>query len=417
MLVKNLLLIPLMTLAVVAPSSAQVSDSSPITLNYSGGSRIKDLIDVEGARDNQLNGYGLVVGLAGTGDSKIDSTLQVISNSLKNYGINVDPKLIKSGNVAAVMVTADIPPFVKPGTRIDVTISSIGDSKTLQGGVLLQVPLQGADKTVYAVAQGAIAVGGFIGGQGGPGGATIQKNFPTVATIPNGAIVEREIPTQIVSNGSMNLMLREADFTSAARMAEAINRVFPNTAVARDSKTVNVLLPSEYNNYEVNFLATIGSIEVEPDTAARVVINERTGVIVATSNVRVSKVAISHGSLTISVASSLTASQPNAPFFGNSAAGQPLPNLNRQINEDRGNFGPTEGPLFGNVGGGQTVVLPSTTTNVNEQKGSLQIVEDSPTINDVAKALNSLGVSTRDMMSIFQSMKRAGALQAELVLN
>ena len=385
MLVKNLLLIPLMTLAVVAPSSAQVSDSSPITLNYSGGSRIKDLIDVEGARDNQLNGYGLVVGLAGTGDSKIDSTLQTIANALKNYGVNVPMDDIKSGNVAAVMVTAEIPPFVKPGTRIDVTISSIGDSKTLQGGVLLQVPLQGADKTVYAVAQGAIAVGGFLGGQGGAGGATVQKNFPTVATIPNGAIVEREIPTQIVNNGSMNLMLRDADFTSAARMAEAINRVFPNTAVARDSKTINVLLPPEYSNYEVNFLATIGSIEVEPDTAARVVINERTGVIVATSNVRVSKVAVSHGSLTISVASTLTASQPNGSFFGNSA--------------------------------GTTQVLNSTTTDVNEQKGSFKLVEEAPTIEKVATALNALGVSTRDMMSIFQTMKRAGALQAELVLN
>jgi flagellar P-ring protein precursor FlgI len=383
--VKNLVLIPLMALAVVAPSSAQVSDSSPITLNYSGGSRIKDLIDVEGARDNQLNGYGLVVGLAGTGDSKIDSTLQTIANALKNYGVNVPMDDIKSGNVAAVMVTAEIPPFVKPGTRIDVTISSIGDSKTLQGGVLLQVPLQGADKTVYAVAQGAIAVGGFLGGQGGPGGATVQKNHPTVATIPNGAIVEREIPTQIVSNGSMNLMLRDADFTSAARMAEAINRVFPNTAVARDSKTINVLLPQEYSNYEVNFLATIGSIEVEPDTAARVVINERTGVIVATSNVRVSKVAVSHGSLTISVASNLTASQPNGSFFGNSA--------------------------------GTTEVLNSTTTDVNEQKGSFKLVEEAPTIEKVATALNALGVSTRDMMSIFQTMKRAGALQAELVLN
>jgi flagellar P-ring protein precursor FlgI len=374
-----------MALAVAAPSSAQVSDSSPITLNYSGGSRIKDLIDVEGARDNQLNGYGLVVGLAGTGDSKIDSTLQTIANALKNYGVNVPMDDIKSGNVAAVMVTAEIPPFVKPGTRIDVTISSIGDSKTLQGGVLLQVPLQGADKTVYAVAQGAIAVGGFLGGQGGPGGATVQKNHPTVATIPNGAIVEREIPTQIVSNGSMNLMLRDADFTSAARMAEAINRVFPNTAVARDSKTINVLLPQEYSNYEVNFLATIGSIEVEPDTAARVVINERTGVIVATSNVRVSKVAVSHGSLTISVASNLTASQPNGSFFGNSA--------------------------------GTTEVLNSTTTDVNEQKGSFKLVEEAPTIEKVATALNALGVSTRDMMSIFQTMKRAGALQAELVLN
>jgi len=384
--VKNLLLPLALWLAIVSPLPAQVGDSSPISLNYSGGSRIKDLIDVEGARDNQLNGYGLVVGLAGTGDSKIDSTLQTIANALKNYGVNVPMDDIKSGNVAAVMVTADIPAFVKPGNRIDVTVSSIGDSKTLQGGVLLQVPLQGADKTVYAVAQGPIAVGGFLGGQGGPGGATVQKNFPTVGTIPNGAIVEREIPTEVVRNGAMNLMLRDADFTSAARMAEAINRVFPNTAIARDAKTVNVLLPNDYKDYPVNFLATVGSIELEPDTTARIVINERTGVIVATSNVRVSKVAVSHGSLTISIASTLTASQPNS------------------------------GPLIGNAAG-ETVVLPSTTTDINEQKGSFQVVEEAPTIEKVAAALNALGVSTRDMMSIFQTMKRAGALQAELVLN
>jgi flagellar P-ring protein precursor FlgI len=283
------------------------------------------------------------------------------------------------------MVTADIGPFAKPGSRLDVTVSSIGDSKTLQGGVLLQVPLQGADRTVYAVAQGPIAVGGFLGGQGGPGGATVQKNFPTVGTIPNGAIVEREVPTQIVQNGSMNLNLREADYISAARMAEAINRVFPNTAIARDGRTVNVIVPPEYSSYEVNFLASLGGIELEPDSVARVVINERTGVIVATSNVRVSKVAVSHGSLTISIASTLTASQPNAPLIGNAA--------------------------------GQTVVLPSTTTGVDEQKGSFKVVEEAPTIERVAAALNALGVSTRDMMSIFQTMKRAGALQAELVLN
>ena len=361
---------------------AQVSDPSPITLNSTGGSRIKDLIDVEGVRDNQLNGYGLVVGLAGTGDSKIDSTLQSIANSLKNYGVNVpDIQKLKSGNVATVMITSEIGPFVRPGSRLDVTVSSIGDAKSLQGGVLLQVPLQGADKIVYAVAQGAIAVGGFLGGAGGLGGATVQKNHPTVATIPNGAIVEREISSELVQNGSLNLMLREADYTSAARMAEAINRVFPNTAVAKDARIVNVIVPPEYNSYEVNFVASLGGIEVEPDSTARVVINERTGVIVATSNVRVSKVAVSHGSLTISIANNLSASQPGA------------------------------------FSGGTTAILPSTTTSVTEQKGGFKLVDEAPTIERVAAALNALGVSTRDMMSIFQTMKRAGALQAELVLN
>jgi flagellar P-ring protein FlgI len=378
---KHLLSISLAALVAAPMLPVRAQDQSPITLNYSGGSRIKDLASVEGARDNQLSGYGLVVGLTGTGDSKIDSTLQTIANALKNYGINVPQDDIKSGNVAAVMVTADIGPFMKPGSRIDVTVSSIGDADTLQGGVLLQLPLRGADRTVYAVAQGPIAVGGFLAGDGGPGGATVQKNFPTVGTIPNGAIVEREIPTEIVSNGSISFLLYQPDFTSAARMAEAINRVFPNTAIAQDAMAVNVLVPPEYSNYPVNFIATLGGIEVEPDTSARVVINERTGVIVATSNVRVSKVAISHGSITISIAQTLTASQPGA------------------------------------FSGGQTAVLPSTTTDVNQQKGSFKVVEEAPTIERVAAALNALGVSTQDMMSIFQAMKRAGALQAELVLN
>lgn len=378
---KKILSISFLVALIALPAFAQMGDSSPMILNSTGGSRIKDLIDVEGARDNQLNGYGLVVGLAGTGDSKIDSTLQSIANALKNYGINVPQDKIKSGNVAAVMITSEIGPFIRPGSRLDVTVSSIGDAKSLQGGVLLQVPLQGADRVVYAVAQGAIAVGGFLGGAGGAGGATVQKNHTTVAKIPNGAIVEREIPTEVVRNGALNLMLREADYTSAARMAEAINRVFPNTAVARDARSVNVIVPPEYNNYEVNFLASIGGIELEPDSVARVVINERTGVIVATSNVRVSKVAVSHGSLTISIASTLTASQPG-PFSN-----------------------------------GNTAVLPSTTTNVNEGKGSFMVVEEAPTIEKVASALNALGVTTRDMMSIFQEMKRAGALQAEVVNN
>ena len=182
--------------------------------------RIKDLTVVEGGRDNQLVGYGIVVGLAGKGDSKLSFTVQSIANALQRYGINVPANAIKSDNVAAVMITADIPAFSKPGTRLDVTISSIGDAKTIQGGTLLQAPLLGADETVYAVAQGALAVGGFVGGEGGPGGATVQKNHPTVGIISGGALVEREIPTTIVNNNSVELLLLNADFASAARMAE-----------------------------------------------------------------------------------------------------------------------------------------------------------------------------------------------------
>jgi len=344
--------------------------------------RIKDVSVVEGGRDNQLVGYGLVVGLSGKGDRRLSFTVQSIANSLQRFGVNVPPNTVNSNNVAAVMVTADIAAFTKPGARIDVTISSIGDAETIQGGVLLQTPLLGADEMVYAVAQGAIAVGGFLGGDGGPGGATVQKNHPTVGAIAGGAIVEREIAAQIVRDHSIELLLLNPDYASAARMAEAINAVFTGTALAKNPTSVNVCVPEPYRGYEVNFVASLGAIEVLPDTVARVVINERTGTIIATSNVRISSVAVSHGSLTINIASSLGVSQPNA--FAER---------------------------------GSTEVVRGTDTQVTEQKGGFSVVGELPTIQEVAAALNALGITTRDMMAIFQSMKKAGALQAELVLN
>jgi flagellar P-ring protein precursor FlgI len=362
-------------------SGAFAAGDIPFEPKAAASSRIKDLTSVEGARENQLIGYGLVTGLAGTGDGKVTQTIQSISNALQRFGINVPADLIKSGNVAAVMVTTDIAPSLRSGSRIDVAVSSLGDAKSLQGGILLQTPLLGADEIVYAVAQGAIAVGGFIGGTEGPGGATVQKNHPTVGTITNGAIVEREIPADVIKDNSLNLVLRNPDFTSAARLAEAVNQAFPNAALAKDSATVNVLIPKEYADYPVNFIATLGGIELQPDTPARVVINERTGTIIATSTVRISTVAVSHGALTISIASNVGVSQPNA------------------------------------FGKGRTVAVESTTTDVSEQHGGFSVVEESPSIERVAAALNALGLSTRDMMAIFQSMKKAGALQAELILN
>ncbi|MBK9990293.1 MAG: flagellar basal body P-ring protein FlgI [Verrucomicrobia bacterium] len=344
--------------------------------------RIKDLTLVEGGRDNQLVGYGLVIGLAGDGDSNAITTLRTVGNALQRYGLTVDSSQIKTKNAAAVMITADIGAFLKNGSRIDVTVASIGDAKSLQGGVLLQSPLVGADGRVYAVAQGPIAVGGFLGGAGGPGGATVQKNHPTVGVISNGAIVEREIPATFVHDGVFTLQLHSPDFTSSSRMAKAVNAYFPAAAAARDAATVTVKLPPAYAGREVNFLADLGSIEVVPDSLARVVINERTGTIVATSTVRISKVAISHGALTITVSSDLAVSQPGA-------------------------FSKT----------GETVVTPSTQTAVNEVKGGFIVFNESPTIDRLASALNALGVSTREMMSIFQTLKRAGALQAELVIN
>jgi flagellar P-ring protein precursor FlgI len=342
--------------------------------------RIKDITVVEGGRSNQLVGYGLVAGLAKKGDSKLAFTVQSIANALQRFGVNVPANTLKSDNVAAVMITADIPAFAKPGTKIDVTVSAIGDAETIQGGVLLQTPLLGADDVVYAVAQGPVAIGGFIGGTSGPGGASVQKNHPTVGIISGGALVEREIAAQIVFNKSVELLLLNPDYASAARIAEAINNVFPKTALAKDASTVNICVPEEYRGYEVDYVASLGAIEVQPDNLARVVINERTGTIIATSTVRLSAVAVSHGSLTITIASTQGVSQP-APFSD-----------------------------------GHTVPVQGTETHASEQSVGFKVVDDLPTIQDVAAALNALGLSTRDMMAIFQAMKTAGALQADLVL-
>jgi flagellar P-ring protein precursor FlgI len=284
--------------------------------------------------------------------------------------------------MAAVMVTADIPGFARAGTRIDVTIASMGDAKTIQGAVLLQTPLLGADEQVYAVAQGAIATGGFIGGEGGAGGATVQKNHPTVGMIPGGALVEKEIPSHFVRDNNVELLLLNPDYASAARLAQAINQEFPQSAMAKSAGTVNVAVPDDFKGYEVNFIARMGAVEVDPDVPARVVINERTGTIIATANVRISAVAISHGALTISVAQQGARATAQAGDQNASAD-----------------------------------VRTSTQTTVVEKSGVLRIVEEHPTIQQVASALNALGLTTRDMMSIFQTMKRAGALQAELILN
>ena len=345
-------------------------------------SRIKDITAVEGARDNQLVGYGIVVGLAGDGDSRLNYTLQSLTNALKRFGITVDPDKVKSDNVAAVMVTADIGPFIRPGARLDVTVSSMGDASSLQGGVLLQTPLMGADGKAYAVAQGPVAIGGFMGGSGGGGGATVQKNHPTVGIITSGAIVERRIETSVVrEDGSLDLLLFNPDYTTAVRIADAVNAVFPASSQAGDSASVNIHVPDAFKGQETNFIAILGSIEVQPDTMARIIINERTGTIVATQTVRLSSVAVSHGSLVITIASSQGVSQPNARSQG------------------------------------QTTTVNSTQTKVDEKQGHFAMIDDYPTLERLTQALNALGVSTRDMITVLQTMKRAGALQAELVIN
>lgn len=343
--------------------------------------RIGDIATIAGDRDNQLNGFGLVVGLAGDGDKDPVYTQQTIANMLQRYGINIQSLVtqISAKNVAVVIVTADIPAFAKPGTRIDVQVSSMGDAKSLQGGVLLQTPLLGADNKVYAVAQGPIAVGGFTVGNGGGGGASVTKNFPTVGQIIGGAIVEKEIPTTIVYNNNVELLLRDPSFISATLMANAINEVFTNSAQALDATSVRVHMPEGTDNDLVGFIARLEDVEMTPDVPARVIINERTGTIVATANIHISSCAVACGNITISISSTPIVSQPS-PFSK----------------------------------GGHTVTTSQTTTEVTENKASLIAFPELPTVEQVATALNSLGVTPRDMMAIFQAMKQAGALQAEL---
>jgi flagellar P-ring protein precursor FlgI len=344
------------------------------------GVRVRDLVMISGARDNQLVGYGLVAGLAGDGDKDQIYTKQTVANLLQRYGINIPATTLSAKNVAVVMVTADIPPFLKNGARIDVTVASMGDAKSLSGGVLLQTPLLGADGKVYAVAQGPLVLGGFSAGEGGAGGATVTKNHPTTAQIVNGALVEKEIPTQFVRDNSIELLLRDPSFNSASAMAAAINEVFTNAAHAVDSTTVQVQMPAGTEGAPVDFIAQLNMIEVTPDTPARIIINERTGTIVATAAIHISSCAVASGNITINVAQSLDVSQPNA------------------------------------FGGGSTAVTPRTTTSVTESKSSLVPLPELPTVDKVASALTALGATPRDMMSIFQAMKQAGALRAELII-
>jgi flagellar P-ring protein precursor FlgI len=362
-------------LAVVS-GVACVLTAFPLTM--CAASRVKDIAMVAGARDNQLVGYGIVTGIAGDGDKNPVYTLQTIANFLQRFGITVPAATLSSKNVAAVVVTADISAFKKNGSRVDVTISSMGDAKTLQGGVLMQTPLLGADGKVYATAQGALSIGGISGGNEG---ASVQKNHPTTAQIIGGGLVEREIPTEIAHDNIIELLLREPDFTSSARLALAINQVFTNSTESVDSTTVRVRIPEGVQGSVVDFIARVESIEVDADTPARIVINERTGTIVATSHIRISSCAVSHGNITITIANSYDASQPH-PFART----------------------------------GNTVVTPRTDTQVTEQQGRLVPLPELPTVEKVAASLNSLGVTPRDMMAIFQAMKQAGALHAELVM-
>lgn len=339
--------------------------------------RIKDITDIKGVRQNQLVGYGLVVGLDGTGDGKKSKfTLQSMAALLEKMGLTVDPDDIKSNNVAAVMVTSELPPFARAGSRIDVLVSAIGGAKNLQGGTLLLTPLKAADARVYAVAQGPVSTGGFAA-RGAASG--VKKNFPTVGRVVGGGLIERELPMAFNSKNKLCLALRSPDFTTASRVALAINTaMFDRVAKTLDAGTIEVTVPQKYIGNVVGLVSVIEGLGVTPDIESKVIINERTGTVIMGDNVRMSTIAIAHGNLSIQIKENRNVSQP-LPFSD-----------------------------------GRTRVTPDTDLVVKEGQNPLYVVKSGVSIGDVVRALNALGVSPRDLIAIFQALKAAGALQAKL---
>ncbi len=349
--------------------------------------RIKDIGVIEGVRENQLIGYGLVVGLDRTGDMVIGGqfTIQAMMSMLNKMGVNlvIDPIQLLTRNIASVMVTAKLPPFSKPGMTLDAVVSSMANAKSLQGGTLLFTPLKAANQQVFAVAQGPISIGGFLGGTGGAGGATVSKNHQAAGIVPGGAIIEKEVAVNIDAWETVSVLLRQPDFTTAIRTAEAIDGVFgKGSASAVNAGSVKAAIPSSFQGRVVEYIASIEGLDVSVDAAAKVVVNERTGTVVLGEHVRISTCAISHGNLTISVKNTLNVSQPPAPLIGSSA--------------------------------GQTVITPDVQTEVKEQESRLMVVDETVTLGEVVRALNAVGVTPRDLVAILSALRSAGALQANL---
>jgi len=372
--------------------------SSPVE-----AARLKDISTFKGVRTNHLFGYGLVVGLNGTGDgSSSEFTIRSIVNLLERMGVHIDQdKLnqVKPKNIAAVMVTAALPPFSRVGNRIDVTVSSIGDAKNLQGGTLLLTPLKGVDQQVYALAQGPILTGGFAAG--GAAGGGVQKNHPTVGLITKGALIEREVPVGLNGKKELFLTLFNPDFSTAEKTKEAINRSLHGSyAACLDSGTLSITVPDPYHQRVTELIALLEKVDVVPDTVAKVIINERTGTIVLGENVRISTVAVAHGNLHIQVKEGSTVSQPSSfappPPKGTETAVVP----------------PGSGTVV--TPGGATVVTPESNVTAKEEGRALMIVAGGVSLGEVIRALNAIGATPRDLISILQSIKAAGALQADL---
>ena len=338
--------------------------------------RIKDIAKVQGVRNNQLMGYGLVMGLPGTGDSdKIKQTINSTVSMLKRFGITVDTSNWKAKNVAAVMVTATLPPFIREGDTIDVVVSTMGDASSIQGGLLLQTPLFAANGDVYAVAQGSVSTGGFVAGKGNN---RAQKNFPTAGSIPNGAIVERTLEDEIGKNGQLSLSLANADFTTATRITNSINAAYGNVAHAANPGRVDINIPGYFRSNVVQFVASIEELPVVPDNVAKIVVNERTGTIVMGGNVSVDECAITQGGLSIRIERTENSSQP-APFSY-----------------------------------GTSLTVQNTDTDAREEMSSSVVMPATTSVSDVIGALNAVGATPRDCISILQAMKAAGAIHAVL---
>ncbi len=350
-------------------------------MSFAGAIRLKDLVDFDGVRGNDLVGYGLVVGLNGTGDGLRNSpfTEEIMSNILERLGVNVTGEDFRPKNVAAVLVTASLPAFARVGGQIDVTVSAIGDSKSLLGGTLIMTPLNAADGQIYAVAQGTVLAGGAVAeGEA----ASVVRGVPTSGVIPSGARVEREIDFELSSLTQMRLALREPDFTTAGRIEAAINREFNRpVAIMRDSGTVELNIAATRSITTAHALGRIENILVQPEAKARVVVDQRSGTIVMGQEVRISRVAVSQGNLTLTVEEAPIAIQPN-PFAR-----------------------------------GETVVVPRTIAGIEEEEGTgLAEIPEATTLSEVVAGLNALGVSPRDMIDILKTIKAAGALHAEFVV-
>lgn len=339
--------------------------------------RVKDIARVQGVRDNQLVGLGLVVGLAGTGDGRgTVANIHMVANMLATFGVAVDASSLRTRNVAAVMLTADLPAYVRPGDRIDVTVSSLGDARSLEGGYLLQSPLEAANGEIYAVAQGPVSIGGF---SAGAGGASVQKNHPTVGLVPNGAIVEAEVPTSFLSGDGITLLLHQPDFTTAARLARAVDEAFgQRVAAAVDRAAVKVEIPPAYEQDVVGFVAAVEEVVLRPDAPAKVVINERTGTIVMGHHVRISTVAVAHGPLRVKV-------QPRVEVH------QPPP-----------------------LSSGETVQVEIPELEVEEEDRAINVLRSGADVEELVAALNTIGAVPRDIIAILQAVKAAGALYGEL---